>query len=96
MNLKVGKKYKTKDFYKLTDAYALVGTLYEEDEITVVVDKLDSDGDYCLTILDDGKRIINEGTGEFFYTNDYIIKKRGSKFTEVEVELSMSINGLYT
>jgi len=85
MNLKVGKKYKTKDFYKLTDAYALVGTLYEEDEITVVVDKLDSDGDYCLTILDDGRRIINECGGEFFYTNDRLIELGGAKFTEVKV-----------
>jgi len=84
MNLKVGKKYKTKDFFGSTEALELLGTPYSEDEITVVVEKIDLDGDYCMTISDEGKRIVNEGSGEFFYTNDAIIKSRSSKFTEVE------------
>ena len=82
--LKVGKKYITKDFYYLTTARCLQGTPYEKDEITVVIEEIDLDGAYCLTILADGKRIINKGSGEFFYTNDRLIKARGAKFTEVE------------
>ena len=84
MNLEVGKKYKTKEFYGLTHAKDLLGTSYEEGEITVVVEMIDLDGDYCLTILDDGKRIINEGSGEFFCTNDELIEHNGSTFTEVK------------
>ena len=84
--LKVGNKYKTKEFYNLTYASSLVGTPYTEDEITVVVEEIDLDGDYCLTILDNGRRIINEGSGEFFYANDRLIKARSAEFTEVKVE----------
>ena len=82
--LKLNNKYTTKDFFGLTTAHSLLGTPYKEDEITVVVEEIDLDGDYCLTILDDGRRIINEGSGEFFYTNDTLIKAHGAKFTEVK------------
>ena len=84
MDLKAGKKYKTKEFFELTRAMYLIGTPYEKAEITVVVEQIDLDGDYCLTILDDGRRIINEGSEEFFYTNDRVIKAGGAKFTEVK------------
>ena len=84
MSLKVGKKYKTKEFHKLTNARCLVDTPYEKDEITVVVERVDTDGDYCLTILDDGERVINEGTGEYFFTNDILIRRINAKFTEIK------------
>ena len=84
MNLKVGKKYTTKDFYALTHAKVLLGTPYEKDEITVVVEEIDLDGDYCMTIVDGDRYVINDNTGSFFYTNDEFISLSSTKFTEVK------------
>ena len=84
MNLEVGKRYKTKKFYELTHATDLLGTSYEKGKITVVVEAINREGYYCMTILDGSKRIINTFNDGFFYVSDELIKECGIKFTEVE------------
>ena len=86
--LKVGKKYKTSNFFEVTNANTLIGTEYEYEEIIVRIEKLDVDEDYCMVIVDKEGRIIKRNKlgidDNFFFLNDDKIEKYGAYFEEYE------------
>jgi len=84
MNLQIGKQYKIKNFYEATGARVLENTKYEIDEVTVLVERIDTDNDYCLVIIDGDKTITNPnglGKRNFFVGASH--EEWGIEFTEV-------------